>query len=171
MIELVIAEDGQHAVVIRELFWEYLQWGNVKLDEEFGIEFPIAGMLEEDMQHLDKFMPPRGRTVLGYVDGRPLGISCLKPLGENMGEVKRMFVRPEGRGAGLGRALLLRLIEEARSIGYERLRLDSARFMHEAHGLYRSTGFREIAEYEGSEIPNQFRQHWLFMELPLTESV
>ncbi len=167
MVEIMIAEEGRDAPAIRELFWEYLQWGNVKLEEEFGIQFPIADMLADDMQKLGKFMPPAGRTILGYADGKPLGIICLKSLGENMGEVKRMYVRPEARGLGLGRALLSRLIEEARAIGYERLRLDSARFMREAHGLYRSSGFQEIPAYEGSEIPKEFHEHWLFMELPL----
>ena len=52
-------------------------------------------------------------------------------------------------------------------IGYQLIRLDSARFMKEAHQLYRSTGFKEITAYEGSEIPKKFQEHWVFMELAL----
>jgi GNAT superfamily N-acetyltransferase len=75
-----------------------------------------------------------------------------------------MYVRPHARNSGLGRALLNRLLEEARQVGYKRVRLDSARFMTSAHELYRSAGFHEIEAYEGSEIPQEFQNHWIFME-------
>lgn len=78
-----------------------------------------------------------------------------------------MYVRPQTRNRGVGRVLLNGLLEEARQIGYERVRLDSARFMTEAHQLYRSIGFREIEAYEGSEIPAEFQKNWIFMELRL----
>ena len=119
------------------------------------------------MNTLDKFMPPKGRLLLGYVDDQPMGIACLKALTDSIGEVKRMYVRPEARNRGLGRALLNQLLEEARQIGYERVRLDTARFMTEAHKLYRGAGFREIEAYEGSEILKEFQNHWIFMEREL----
>lgn len=167
MIKIVTANEEQHAQIIRELFWEYLQWGNVKLNQEFGFQFDIAAMLEADMKMLDKFMPPKGCLLLGYLENQPAGIACLKALMDSIGEVKRMYVRPQTRRVGLGRALLNQLLEEARQIGYERIRLDSARFMTEAHQLYRNSGFREIEAYEGSEIPKEFQDHWIFMERDL----
>jgi GNAT superfamily N-acetyltransferase len=167
MIQIIIANKEEHSQPIRELFWEYLQWGNVKLNEEFGFHFDIAAMIETDMNTLDKFMPPNGRLLLGYVEDQPMGIACLKALTDSIGEVKRMYVRPGARNRGLGRALLNQLLEEARQIGYERIRLDSARFMKEAHQLYRTNGFREIEAYEGSEIPKEFQDHWIFMEQKL----
>lgn len=78
-----------------------------------------------------------------------------------------MYVRPEARKRGPGRALLKQLLEEAHQIGYERIRLDSARFMKGAHQLYQSAGFYEIEAYEGSEIPKEFQDHWIFMEREL----
>lgn len=146
---------------------EYLQWANAKVDENFGVSFDIATMLEEDMNRLGKFMSPKGRLLLGYVEDQPMGIACLKALTNGIGEVKRMYVRPQARKKGLGRALLNQLMEEARQIGYERIRLDSARFMTEAHQLYRTNGFQEIEAYEGSEIPKEFQNYWIFMELEL----
>jgi hypothetical protein len=56
-------------------------------------------------------------------------------------------------------------LQEAQHSGYQLVRLDSARFMKEAHQLYLATGFKEIAAYEGSEIPEQFRDRWVFMEM------
>jgi GNAT superfamily N-acetyltransferase len=167
MFQIIIANQDQHIQPIRELFWEYLQWANSKVEENFGVSFDIAAMLEEDMNTLDKFMPPKGRLLLGYVEGQPMGIACLRELSNSIGEIKRMYVRPQARKIGLGRALLRQVLEESRQIGYERVRLDSARFMTEAHQLYRTSGFREIEAYEGSEIPNEFQSHWIFMERDL----
>ena len=167
MIQIIIASQERHTQSIRELFWEYLQWANTKVADNFGVSFDITRMLEEDMNALDKFMPPKGRLLLGYVEDQPMGIACLKVLKNNIGEVKRMYVRPLARKRGLGRALLDRILEEARQIGYERIRLDSARFMSDAHQLYHKSGFREIEAYEGSEIPKEFQANWIFMERAL----
>ena len=166
-IQVIIADKGKHAPQIRELFWEYLQWANARVNEEFNVNFDIVTMLEDDMQDLDKFMPPQGRLLLGYIEKDLAGIACLKALTPSIGEVKRMYVRPSRRKAGLGRALLNQLLQEARHIGYQLVRLDSAQFMREAHQLYRSLGFKEIAAYEGSEIPKEFQEHWVFMEMTL----
>jgi GNAT superfamily N-acetyltransferase len=167
MVKVIIANKEEHAQHIRVLFWEYLRWGNAKTSEIFNVNFDIAAMLEADMNTLDKFMPPKGRSLLAYTDDAPTGIVCLKQLTPEIGEIKRMYVCSNHRGRGIGRALIQRLLEEAVSIGYERIRLDSARFMTEAHQLYRSMGFREIGAYAGSEIPETFQQHWIFMEMEL----
>ena len=158
---------AQHSESIRVLFWEYLEWANTKVEENFGVSFDIAAMLEKDMESLDKFMPPGGRLLLGYVDEQPMGIACLKALTESIGEVKRMYVRPPARKRGLGRALLDELLEQAGQIGYKRICLDSARFMEDAHRLYGASRFREIEAYEGSEIPKEFQKNWIFMEREL----
>ena len=75
---------------------------------------------------------------------------------------------PRKSKAGLGRALIHRLIQDAQQIGYQRIRLDSARFMKEAHHLYQSIGFNEVEAYEGSEIPIEFQHNWIFMEKQLS---
>lgn len=169
MVQIRMADKDKDSSVVRELFREYLNWGNTRLYEEFGVAFDTPELVESSMQHLDWYMPPGGRLLLGMVDDEVMGIACLKALESGIGEVKRMYVRPQARNQGLGRALLIRLLDEARQIGYERIRLDSARFMTDAHRLYQSAGFREIEPYEGSEIPADFQQHWVFMELKLLE--
>jgi GNAT superfamily N-acetyltransferase len=119
MIQIIRANKEQHVQVMRELFQEYLEWGNTKLYEEFGAIFDIPELVESTMQHVDDFMPPKGCLLFGYVDDQPMGIACLKALMDSIGEVKRMYVRPQARNRGLGRALLNQLLEEARQIGYE----------------------------------------------------
>ena len=68
MIQITAANPEEHAHPIRELFWEYLQWANKNVEESFGVSFDIAAMLEDDVSTLDKFMPPKGRLLLAYVD-------------------------------------------------------------------------------------------------------
>lgn len=154
---------------IRSLFWEYLRWANGRVIEEFDVRFEIEDMLERDMNELEVFSPPRGRIVLAG-DVEVEGIGCLKRSMEGVAEVKRMYVRPRSRSGGIGRAVLVALLDQALALGYRRVRLDSAGFMKEAHALYRSAGFREIDPYPESEIPPEFQKHWVFMEKSLDEA-
>lgn len=167
MVQIVIANKDRDTRQIQELFWEYLQWANENVNCEFGVSFDIENMLQTDLLDLDKFMPPKGRLLLCYVDKQLAGTACLKYLSPSVGEIKRMYVRPKQRKNGLGRALIERIFEESTLMGYNILRLDSAGFMGEAHRLYRSLGFKEIPAYTGSEIPQDFQKNWIFMELEL----
>lgn len=167
MIEIQAVDDDQCDHIIREIFWEYLQWVNARIYDEYGVSFDIAEILERDMQGLSIFMPPSGRLLLGFIDGQPAGIVCLKPVEGDCAEVKRLYVRPSSRKLGLGHALVARLLEEAARLGYRCVRLDSARFMVDAHRLYRSFGFCDIEPYPGSEIPPDYQCNWVFMEKQL----
>lgn len=158
------AETDEDRPFVRELFWEYLQWANTRVNQEFGVDFDIAAMLEGDMAKLEIFLPPDGRIVLAGEGSRLAGIACLKRLKDGIAEIKRMYVRPDFRRQGLGRALLDSLIQEAKEAGYHTIRLDSARFMKSAHALYESAGFLEIPPYPESEIPPDFQAYWIFME-------
>ena len=160
-------DDDSDRSSVRELFWEYLQWANAGVNEAFNVNFDIETMLEEDMATLEKFRPPEGRLLLATEGEQAAGIGCLKSLRTGVGELKRMYVRPEFRGRGLGRALFESLLAEASIAGYRSIQLDSAGFMHAAHGLYRSAGFRDIDPYPESEIPAEFQKHWVFMEREL----
>jgi GNAT superfamily N-acetyltransferase len=162
---ILIADKNRHALQIKEIFWEYLQWVNGRIYQEYRVDFDIRAILEQDMLELDKFMPPQGRLLLCYPpEDRPAGIACLSALEQGIGEIKRMYVRPEYRRQGLGRALVQKLLTEASLIGYEKIRLDSARFMQEAHQIYREFGFTEISPYIGSQIPADYQENWVFME-------
>lgn len=158
------AETDEDRALIRELFWEYLEWANRRCNEEYGIDFDITSMLEQDMAKLEVFVPPYGRLLLATEGARAAGIVCMRRIRKDIGEIKRMYVRPEFRGRGIGRALLEALIAEAQEIGYPTVRPDSTRFMEVAHSLYRSAGFHEIEPYTESEIPPEFQQYWVFME-------
>jgi GNAT superfamily N-acetyltransferase len=164
MLEIIQAEMDEHAESVRELFGEYLGWVMGMLNREFGIHFDIAAVLEQDILTLGKFAPPSGRLLLARYSDRIVGLVCLKLLSVDTGELKRMYVRPQFRGLGIGHALVAELLAQARAIGYRRICLDSPPFSHAAHTLYRSLGFEEITAYPGVEIPKELHHNWRFME-------
>jgi GNAT superfamily N-acetyltransferase len=93
----------------------------------------------------------------------------MQTIGPGIAEVKRMFVRPPYRGQGIGGALLRVLIADLVAAGYTTLRLDSARFMREAHRLYQAAGFREREPYPESELPADLYHISIFMERALND--
>ena len=161
------AETDEDRALIRELFWEYLEWANERLNQEYGINLDIESMLERDMTKLEIFLPPDGRLLLAIEGARGTGLACMKRIRKEVGEIKRMYVRPEFRGRGIGRVLLEALIAEAREMGYPTIRLDSTHFMETAHSLYCSVGFCEIEPYPESEIHPEYQANWIFMEKQL----
>lgn len=168
-MQIIQADEPSHADIVRTLFTEYLTWANKRLGQEYAITLDIQATIDQNMRELDIFMPPYGCLLLAFVDGQPSGLLCMKRHTPHIAEIKRMYVRPNYRRRGIGRALARETLAQARTSGYTLMRLDSARFMHGAHTLYRSLGFHEIEPYEESEIPTQYRQHWVFMERPLTD--
>ena len=96
------------------------------------------------------YAPPRGTLLLTGPHEQPTGCVALRPLPDGdpaVGEVKRLYVRAVARGSGLGRALALRVLDDARAIGYRELKLDTLPTMAAARALYASLGFRECEAY------------------------
>lgn len=102
----------------------------------------------DEMPHL---LGGRGRLLLAHLDGQAVGLVALKPVDAQAAEVKRLYVRPSARGRGVARALMQRLVDDARDEGFATLRLETASFMAAAHALYRSLGFTESEALEQSE--------------------
>jgi GNAT superfamily N-acetyltransferase len=98
------------------------------------------------------YVPPRGAIWVADAAGAIVGCVALRPLPNNVGEVKRMYVDRDWRGVGIGRALLTTLINAARALGYYHLRLGTLEEMHEAKALYRSLGFTPIDRYRDDEM-------------------
>ena len=152
---------------IKELFWEYLDWANGCLNKQYSINLEIKSILDQDIEKIEVFLYPYSRLLLAKDGDFSVGIVCIRKILSDVGEIKRMYVRPKFRGQGIGRSLLDSVIIESQNIGYSKIRLDSTRFMKTAHALYKSAGFYEIDPYVESEIPPIFHQYWIFMEKQL----
>ena len=107
------------------------------------------------------FSPPGGSFLLAYEHARPVACGGLKTVAPCVAEVKRMYVVPASRRRGIGRALLIALEDQARSMGFASVRLDCQRHNWP---LYRAAGYVEIADYND----NPFADHWAEKDLDRT---
>lgn len=150
---------------IKQLWLDYLTWGNNEMQARHGVHpHDPQATVEHDFAHISKFLPPAGHLLLAFQHELPCGIGCIQKIGPDTCEIKRMYVAPDARRDGVGRAILDALLSRAQSAGYAKVRLDSPDFMFAAHSLYRSFGFRDIEPYPESEIPAEFRKYLVFME-------
>jgi putative acetyltransferase len=149
------AESPAQAAQARELFLEYAQ--------SLGFSLCFQNFDKELAELPGDYAPPEGRLLLAEYESQLAGCVALHKLGSGICEMKRLYLRPEFRGKGIGRALADRIISEARQIGYQRMRLDTVEpMMKDAVAMYRKLGFKEIAPYRPNPIAGA-----MYMELEL----
>jgi putative acetyltransferase len=109
---------------------------------------------EDELETLPgAYAPPRGALLAARDwDNRLAGCVALRPMDDETCELKRLYVRPEQRGSGLGRRLVEAIVDAARERGYRRMRLDTTPGMEAAQALYEELGFREIAPYTHNPV-------------------
>jgi len=149
------AEAPAQIAQARELFLEYAQ--------SLGFSLCFQNFDRELASLPGDYAPPGGRLLLAEYQGQLAGCVALHRLEDDICEMKRLYLRPQFRGKGLGHTLADRIIAEARHIGYRRMRLDTVEpVMKDAVAMYRRIGFREIAPYCANPIAGA-----LYMELRL----
>jgi len=153
--EIHVVESPQDVAAVRGLWEEY--WASLGLEPEF------QGFAEESRNLPGIYGRPGGLLFIARQSDKAVGTIALRPLDQHSCEVKRLFILPELRGKGLGRALLDQLIIGARSMGYQKIYGDSLPSMVEAQRLYRSFGFRQAGAYSATPTPGA-----IHLELILT---
>ena len=110
----------------------------------------------DDSARVEDMAPPSGLFVIARLDGDAVGCGGFKRVDKATGEIKRVWTAPSARGMGVARRMLRALEAAAREAGVKTLRLDTNRALTEAHALYRSEGYREIARFND----NSYAHHW-----------
>ena len=144
-VEIVeVARPGALADAVRDLFLEY--------GESLGFNTCFGGFDQELLALPGDYALPRGCLLLAKEGGRAAGCVGVRPLDAASCEMKRLFVRPQYRGQGLGRRLAEDAIARARITGYRRMLLDSLPTMREARTLYAALGFTASAPYYDNSL-------------------
>lgn len=173
MIDIVSCDSAPERSEVDDILHEYYTYmfsaakrSGLAIDPADGIRAAA-----EFWDKIDLYLPPSGRTYLARDDeGRLLGIGMLKKIRADAGEMKRLFVRPEARGTGLGRRLVEIRMEAARQMGLKTLLVDTLKTTREMQGLYDSLGFRRIEIYPESsaaKVAPHLVKHLLFFEKEL----
>jgi putative acetyltransferase len=131
---------------VRRLFRAYADW--------LAVDLCFQGFERELAELPGAYAPPAGRLLVARAAGDVVGCVALRPLEPWVCEMKRLWVEPGFAGRGIGRALAEAIVEAARIIGYERMRLDTIPDrMPAAQHLYAALGFREIPAYYHNPLP------------------
>jgi ribosomal protein S18 acetylase RimI-like enzyme len=150
--------DGVELDQVRALLREYA--GALP----FALDF--QGFEDELAKLPGAYAPPRGALLAARDGDRLAGCVALRPIDDETCEMKRLYVRPEQRGSGLGRRLVEAIVDAARERGYRRMRLDTTPGMEAAQALYEELGFREIAPYTHNPVAGT-----RFLQLELSEAL
>jgi ribosomal protein S18 acetylase RimI-like enzyme len=153
---IVAAHAEAYVPIIRDLFQEYAR--------SLQVDLCFQNFTQELADLPGKYAPPSGRLFLATQDHQPLGCVAVRQLSDSICEMKRLYVRPDARGLGLGRKLAQKAIAAGSDVGYQRMRLDTLGSMKEAIALYESLGFQPIKPYYKNPSPCA-----VFMELVLPQ--
>lgn len=157
-IDIVHCENANDMTAVRRIFQEYARALSVDLCFQ-NFELELLNLPGD-------YSAPRGALLTAFVNSQLAGCCALRPLDTvdyaSACEMKRLFVRPEYRGLGLGRQLVEATLDCARRVGYDAILLDTLSDMEAARALYEDLGFEEIPPYYHNPIPGA---HYLKAQL------
>ena len=138
-------------VALSDVLLEYITFVSDEVRTHFGIDMEAAPLHAKTMGYIDTLIPPMGRAFVAGEGDQITGMIFLRPSDDDAVEIKRLYVRPEGRGRGLGARLIDHALAAARKMGAKHVVLDSTKNLRSAAKLYESRGFRYTGPYTGSD--------------------
>lgn len=141
----IFPASGADIESVRGLWREY--WDSLALGPDF------QNFAQELRTLPGRYAPPGGQLLLVTVEGEVAATGAFRPLAWSACEAKRVYVRPEFRGQGIGEALVRRIIQDARAAGYREMFADSLLSMSAAMRIYERLGFCETPPYSANPTP------------------
>jgi GNAT superfamily N-acetyltransferase len=170
MANLVQFNPKTDVEILRKFTIESLNWHQEGLLEHYNIDAEkifgktVQEIADSSLESNTRIKPPIGIIYLLDIDGEKIGTGTISKMDNKVGEISRMWVRPEYRGKGYGSYILQKLLEAGRGFGFSLFRLSTPRFAYAAQHIYRKAGFYEIEAYPDTAIPPPLRQYWIYME-------
>ncbi|MBY9016827.1 MAG: GNAT family N-acetyltransferase [Candidatus Lokiarchaeota archaeon] len=166
-IPIKLELHNSHLINLNE---EYLSWIADEMQQRYSIDTvlilgeSIRDYVKKTLEKLSSYIPPEGIYYIIQTNNSIIGMGALRKLNKNIGEIKRMYIKPKYRGKGFGKEMLGLLLKKGKEFGFSSIRLDTGKFMVAAQQVYRLAGFQEREQYLESEVPTNFLPYWLFME-------
>jgi len=160
--------------LVQRLFREYRDW----LWSHADPATPATPKVAAGRAQFDQFIaslpgvygPPRGDVILAHLRTNLVACGALRPWEAKVGEIKRIYVRPDHQGPGFGPILTTALLDRARELGYERVRVDTLPKMSGAIQFYQDMGFKPIPAYWDNPVPGALFFEWNASENPPARS-
>ena len=158
MITFKISKSEQDFSEARKLFLEY--------KDSLNLDLCFQKFHEEISDLSAQYSEPSGCIIICYKKNLPVGCVGIRKFKGDVCEMKRLYLRPEARGKGIGRVLANKITEKAKEFGYKKMQLDTLETMKEAISLYKSIGFKEISPYRFNPLEGV-----IYMEIELEQKL
>lgn len=136
MLEIREVHSIEDLERIKELFIEYASSRDYEICFN-GFKHELAALPEY-------YASPHGKLLLAIEGYNAIGCIALKRVSNEICELRRLYVRPSGRGKGIGRGMVAKAVESAKELGYNKIQLETMPIMKEAISIYRSNGFKQV---------------------------
>ncbi len=167
-IKILDVVSPEHCDHVRKLIRQFVTWHRTRHVDDIALinEYFDEHAFEEELESLPgKYARPNGRLLLALFKGEPAGCVALRKIDDQTCEMKRMFVYTRFHGKGIGTALCSEIVNEARLIGYQTIKLDTSFRQIEAQKLYQRAGFSVTKAYY--DLPKKLEDWLVFMEMKL----
>lgn len=143
-MNIVEAKSSDQIECARQLFREYQAF--------LGEDLCFQGFDKELANLPGKYQDPTGAILLAEHNDEFVGCVAVRPIENQICEMKRLYVKPQAQGLSAGRLLAEAIIAKAQSLKYEKMQLDTLKRLERALALYQKLGFKEISPYYANPL-------------------